>query len=180
VHAIHHKTHVPTINSKHNTHIVVKVQTNLTQPKWLRVHACSRLYLCTRSVEHRVQGEHLTSKNAETANGNMTDAWTPWQGSTTAGIGKNDIQHLARVTFGIIAVLISASTQAITVFYTVSHSSSIQAISGLSQFGQDRFPSYLLPHTIACDTDGLRCTTSGCQVAMATKLRTVESSICGS
>ena len=84
-----------------------------------------------------------------------------------------------RPALGIIAVLISASTPAITMFYAVSFCSSIQASSGLSQFGQDRFPSNLLPHAIACETDSQKCTTSGCQVAMATKLRTVESSICG-
>jgi hypothetical protein len=40
--------------------------------------------------EHRDQGEQLTSKNAETAHGNMKAAWKPWG----VGIGTDDIQHL--------------------------------------------------------------------------------------
>jgi hypothetical protein len=35
------------------------------------------------------------SKNAETANGNMTAVWKQWRGSTTAATGTDDIQYLA-------------------------------------------------------------------------------------
>ena len=72
----------------------MKVQTNLTQPKWMRIHACSGLYLRTRSEEHLVQGEKVTSKNQETAKDSMTAAWKPWRGSTTSGTGADDIQHI--------------------------------------------------------------------------------------
>ena len=70
--------------------------------------------------------------------------WKQWRGSTTAGTGTDDVQHLVtNLHSRIIVVLISASTPAIPKFHAVFLSSSIQASSGLSQFDPDRFLSYL-------------------------------------